>query len=166
MVKKSIVEEEEKLYKLAEKAIKVRVKCKMCADCCKRNPLILTPSEAKRIDLYCLKHYGFRAMNYMERIGKTFYFRVAFPNNQCFFLRGNKCGIYPVRPFYCRTYPVLFVPHVLCSEEYRGLLGAYFRFACGNGAVYTVKKDDWYKITDLRMALLKKIEDGVFEWEE
>jgi len=164
--KKSIVDEEVELYKLAKKAIKKRVECKICGTCCKRNPLILTPMEAKRIDLYCMDKFGFRAMDYMKRIEKTFYFEVDFPNNQCFFLRGNKCEIYPVRPFYCRTYPVLFVPHIFIGEEFREERGGYYIFACENETVYKVDKKRWWIITERRLAFLKKVEKGVFEWEE
>lgn len=103
---KKLTEADAKLYKYAEKHINVLSPCNNCGYCCRNNRILVTLPEIIRI----LK---FTEMDFDDVfIIEDNNLSVAIRKNDegyCMFRAEGKCTIYPVRPFQCMTYPVLFV---------------------------------------------------------
>lgn len=116
--------------------------CQACGQCCKgfdTGEIFLFKKDVKRI----FKHYDLRTSHEKEefalthfkiiedsfkskqkgtkkQLRKRFYTLglkiIAHPNDRCIFLNDDdRCSIYPIRPFQCRSYP--FWRIVLTDEE-------------------------------------------------
>jgi len=150
------------LYEYAERNIKVIEPCKRCTECCKRSGQIATVFEIDRIvEFLNVESNSFSEQIIIKGVSFVFY-RFKKVDFGCPFLDGNVCRIYSVRPFQCRTYPVIaFVKHPLPTDtgykyipEYKGTKKHYSYFACGNGAIYAIKAKKLRKLVEKRIRFL------------
>ncbi|MBN1682884.1 YkgJ family cysteine cluster protein [Candidatus Bathyarchaeota archaeon] len=72
-----------------------------CILCCKNTEMPLTISDVERI----LKK-GYKFQDFAVRINRETKLRNV--DNVCFFLRGNRCKIYSIRPEGCKLYPLIY----------------------------------------------------------
>jgi Fe-S-cluster containining protein len=98
----------------------LRFKCLApdCVDCCsgKRGPgyVWLNFNEMHAIAEFLGKPFEMFTRNYVRQVGNK-YSLIEKPNDDCVFLKDGGCGIYPVRPTQCRTYP--FWHEVMAGEN-------------------------------------------------
>ncbi len=88
----------------------LRFECTQCGDCCSGDPgyVWATKEEINRISKFLGRTDGWLDSKHLRRVG----FRYSLTERRdgdCIFLKreGGKvmCGIYPVRPLQCRTWP-------------------------------------------------------------
>ncbi|HID17451.1 TPA: YkgJ family cysteine cluster protein [Candidatus Bathyarchaeota archaeon] len=72
-----------------------------CAKCCFKTKMLLTLNDVKRIE-----KLGFKRVSFVTE-GEG-WLRLKNRGGKCFFLKGNKCSIYPWRPAGCRLYPLIY----------------------------------------------------------
>lgn len=96
----------------------LRFKCTGCGKCCTGAPgyVWVTEKEIEEIASYLnisIQEFG---RKYLRRVGNRYSLTERSKTYDCVFLEnGTKCGIYPVRPTQCRTFP--FWPDLLKSEK-------------------------------------------------
>jgi len=97
---------------MAEKWYKdgLRFECTQCGNCCSGDPgyVWATKEEIKRISEFLGRTDGWLDAKHLRRVGLR-YSLTERRDGDCIFLKreGGKsmCGIYPVRPLQCRTWP-------------------------------------------------------------
>ncbi|MFO0973201.1 MAG: YkgJ family cysteine cluster protein [Phycisphaerae bacterium] len=88
----------------------LRFECTQCGNCCTGPPgyVFLTLAEIKRIAEFLGRTDGTLAAGDLRRVGGR-YSLTERKNGDCTFLRAENgrrmCGIYPVRPLQCRSWP-------------------------------------------------------------
>ncbi len=107
-------------------------RCTGCSECCRgmadgSNQVLVGADEIRRI----IESTGLKweeiAEPYPEFIETAGGNRITFAwclrrnGDHCTFLDGNRCTIYPVRPWICRTYPFMLTCEGLRTGECRGL---------------------------------------------
>ncbi len=101
----------------------LRFACTQCGNCCTGPPgyVFVTPAEIERIAAFLGRAVGRLGAEEVRRVGRRFSLTER-PNGDCIFLRseGGKriCGIYPVRPLQCRTWP-FWDANLDCAESWR-----------------------------------------------
>jgi hypothetical protein len=84
--------------------------CTQCGNCCSGDPgyVWATKSEIARISAFLGRTDGSLDKAHLRRVG-LYYSLTEKPNGDCVFLKRENgktmCGIYPVRPLQCRTWP-------------------------------------------------------------
>ena len=96
--------------------------CQQCGDCCAgRGGIFVRPEEVTAMAaLLEMDETEFRS-RYLEStpLGT----RLAIEDGVCVFLRDNRCGVHPVKPFICRQWP--YLPALLVdAEEFEAAKGA------------------------------------------
>lgn len=103
---KLLIEADARLHRFAKNYINVLSPCNNCGYCCKNSRILVTIPEMVRI----LK---FTEMNFDDVfVIESNNLSVSIKSSDkgyCIFRSGGKCAIYPIRPFQCMTYPVVFV---------------------------------------------------------
>ncbi|MBJ7449113.1 MAG: YkgJ family cysteine cluster protein [Parachlamydiales bacterium] len=107
-----IIEEKKAWYKDG-----LPFKCTGCGKCCTGSPgyVFLKEHEIDVIAEYLglsLEEFG---RKYLRQIGHLYSLKEIGKENDCIFLKDNKCQIYPVRPTQCKTFP--FWPRVLKDKK-------------------------------------------------
>lgn len=91
--------------------------CTRCGRCCEGPGdyfVFLTADEAERIRAYRGLSTGWFRRRYLRRHGDGQLVLASGSDARCIFLDAEgQCGIYPVRPLQCRTYP--FWPEIVAS---------------------------------------------------
>ena len=88
----------------------LRFDCTQCGNCCSGDPgyVWATKEEIKLISKFLGQDNGWLDKKHLRRVGLR-YSLTEKPDGDCIFLKreGGKtmCGIYPVRPLQCRTWP-------------------------------------------------------------
>ncbi len=88
----------------------LRFECTQCGNCCSGDPgyVWATKEEVRRIATFLGRSDGRLNGKHLRRVGLR-YSLTEKDNGDCIFLKrdGDKtlCGIYPVRPLQCRTWP-------------------------------------------------------------
>jgi len=88
----------------------LRFECTQCGNCCSGDPgyVWATKEEIRRISEFLGRDDGWLDKAHLRRVGLR-YSLTEKPDGDCIFLKrenGNTmCGIYPVRPLQCRTWP-------------------------------------------------------------
>jgi len=93
-------------------------RCTGCGDCCRRcsedsDLVMVSPVEVRRIATARAQSPDEIAEPFPESLdlgnGTTLTFEWALKRSDqhCLFLEGNRCAIYPHRPWICRTYPFM-----------------------------------------------------------
>jgi Fe-S-cluster containining protein len=107
-------------------------RCKCCSECCRgmadgSNLVLVGPDEIRRImDATGLKWEEI-AEPYPEFIETAAGNRITLAwclrrnGDSCTFLDGDRCTVYPVRPWICRTYPFMLTCEGLQTGECQGL---------------------------------------------
>lgn len=72
-----------------------------CSLCCRETEMPLT-----RLDIGRIVKLGFNLNDFAVKSAHSW--RLRNVNGRCFFLEGNKCGIYRFRPYGCRLYPLVY----------------------------------------------------------
>lgn len=98
---------------------RLRFSCTGCGDCCTGTTddcVAVDREEQKRIQKHLGISWAWFRRRYVERVMGQFDSLVSRPDGACVFLDDEKrCGIYPVRPAQCRTYP--FWPEIVFHES-------------------------------------------------
>jgi hypothetical protein len=88
----------------------LRFACTQCGNCCSGDPgyVWATKEEIRRISEFLGRDDGWLGKIHLRRVGLR-YSLTEKPDGDCVFLRRENgrtmCGIYPVRPLQCRTWP-------------------------------------------------------------
>lgn len=94
--------------------------CQKCSSCCRHEPgaVFLRKGESEKIAAFL----GIGVRDFYRSFCRLLWSgegdRVSLrekSNYDCIFWKENGCGIYPVRPIQCQTYP--FWPHILESPS-------------------------------------------------
>jgi Fe-S-cluster containining protein len=97
---------------------RLRFACSGCGACCSGGPdyhVYLDPREAERIRRHLGLSGAWFRRRYLRRTSEGELILSHGGADRCVFLRpDNRCGIYPVRPLQCRTYP--FWPEIMRSR--------------------------------------------------
>jgi Fe-S-cluster containining protein len=101
------------------RSAQLRFGCTGCGDCCTGSSddcVAVDREEQERIRAYLGLSRAWFRRRYVESVEGQFESLVGRPGGGCVFLDAEKrCGIYPVRPRQCRTYP--FWPELVSSES-------------------------------------------------
>jgi len=94
----------------------LRFECSGCGRCCGGEPgyVWLGKEEIRTI----ARFLKMPQTEFLKRYCRRVLLRISLrerANGDCVFLTANKCAIYPVRPWQCRSFP--FWPHVLSSPD-------------------------------------------------
>ena len=151
--------------------IEVVKDCKQCGECCKNKKICLTLTEVGKIEEFTKKPYKSFAKVVYQSVGSFKLPQIVLKRRgeDCWFLKDGKCGIHPVKPLQCRTYPVLF-NHVILEElkklGYCWEEGEYYYFKCVNesGMIVRVKKGDFERGCEIREKILEEEYVKIFEW--
>ncbi len=82
-------------------------KCELCGDCCRDRVIVLYEEDVKRLEE--AGHSGFyEPTSQLERrlTGAPFKMKLK-GDGSCFFLEGDRCTVYELRPDTCRRYPFI-----------------------------------------------------------
>lgn len=94
-------------------------KCTQCGACCSGGPeyqVWLEEDESEKIRKFLGLSRSWLFRRYMARLADGELVLRSEPNGDCVFLDGEgRCGIYPVRPRQCSTYP--FWPEVVTTSR-------------------------------------------------
>lgn len=88
----------------------LRFECTQCGNCCSGDPgyVWATKEEIKRIAKFLGRSDHWLDKKHLRRVGFR-YSLTERPDGDCIFLKREDgktyCGIYPVRPLQCRTWP-------------------------------------------------------------
>jgi len=94
--------------------------CTQCGNCCSGDPgyVWATKEEIRRISAFLGRNDGWLESEHLRRVGGR-YCLTEKKDGDCIFLRRENgksmCGIYPVRPLQCRTWP--FWPENLATQK-------------------------------------------------
>ncbi len=115
---------------LAARILEIGFRCLKCAECCRSacgdNTVTIFPSEIRKIS----QNKGLPQQDFVipmpsqdrDKEGNIHTFEwVLKRNNDCIFLKNNKCEIYPYRPHICITYPFYLLDGELQVSECRGI---------------------------------------------
>ncbi len=84
--------------------------CTQCGNCCSGEPGFVwaTKEEIRRISEFLGRDDGWLSKTHLRRVGLR-HSLTEKPDGDCIFLKRENgksmCGIYPVRPLQCRTWP-------------------------------------------------------------
>ncbi len=98
----------------------LKFSCTQCGNCCSGDPgyVWATKEEIARIAAFLGRTDGWLDREHLRRVGLRFSLTEK-PGGDCVFLKRENgkamCGIYPVRPLQCRTWP--FWNEILESPE-------------------------------------------------
>lgn len=95
--------------------------CKRCARCCGGKLITLYPSDIDRIKPK-IKDSFYQETSFLEQIVTGSKIKMRMKRGKCFFLEGNHCKIYDVRPNTCRRHPFLVTDkYLLVSSTCKGI---------------------------------------------
>ncbi len=93
--------------------------CTQCGRCCETAGeyyVFLAPAESERIRAYLKLSMRWFRQRYLDRLDSGETVLAATSDDRCIFLAGDgRCGVYPVRPLQCSTYP--FWPELVGSRR-------------------------------------------------
>lgn len=106
------------LESLTQEIERIGFRCTGCGECCRScsedsDLVMVSPAEIARIATARSMRPEEIAEPYPESIDLgnrttlTFEWALKRNDDQCTFLKGNRCTIYPDRPWICRTYPFM-----------------------------------------------------------
>ena len=133
--------------------------CSMCGACCRFKRICVTEDEAKQISQYLGVPMSQFLHEEMVEICGNVYRQLVLnqnPDESCIFLgRDNRCRIYPVRPFQCKTYPILFIGSALELLKPEILPDGTMIFWCvTKECAYAIKKRDFIRFSEARTRYL------------
>jgi len=110
----------------------VSFRCTRCAVCCgdteiRKRHILLLAKDAETISKAVLKPVESFATEVKVCKPYVYEMRKTGQKGKCFFLKGENCSIYGLRPLVCRFYPFELTatkegrPRFLCAEECPGL---------------------------------------------
>lgn len=88
----------------------LQFRCTQCGNCCSGAPgyVYITPAEIERVAAFLQIEDGRLPPSHLRRVGNRFSL-TELDNGDCIFLKNENgkrtCGVYPVRPLQCRTWP-------------------------------------------------------------
>jgi Fe-S-cluster containining protein len=96
-------------------------RCHRCGACCQGEGMrvLVYPAEVRAISWFSGLYWDEVAEPYPEEINLspgircTFEWALRIIEGRCIFLEGNRCRVYPFRPWICRTYPFVLDGSVL-----------------------------------------------------
>lgn len=86
----------------------LRFKCTECGKCCTGGPGVINIQEEeieKAAQYLNMSVSNFKKIYVKNRDNQNQLIQIRSQNYDCVFLKDKKCGIYPVRPSQCRTFP-------------------------------------------------------------
>lgn len=88
--------------------------CQQCGDCCAgRGGIFVRPEEVTAIAAHLEMDEEEFCGRFLE--SSSLGTRLAIADGVCVFLKDNRCGVHPVKPFICRQWP--YLPALLVDEE-------------------------------------------------
>jgi len=91
--------------------------------------------------------------------GRVFILKIV--SNRCIFLENKRCVIHKVKPFQCKTYPILYTYAALRSRVFKGLAQTieedYLVFSCENEHVKIIRVSDFIRQTEERLLYLRSV---------
>ena len=132
---------------------KVRIisPCAKCGLCCIEKNVFITVDELRRIKEYTGMDIDEFAEVYHSPLGVVTILLKKDWYGRCIFLKNSLCSIHEVKPFQCRTYPVIYSPMIAPVEVREGVY--VFRCASGN-MVVEVDADYFWEETKRRTRYL------------
>jgi len=125
--------------------------CNQCGKCCYGKEILITPEEAEIISNVVNKSVQEFA------IPKEKVFMLKTVNNHCIFLENKRCVIHAVKPFQCKTYPIIYHYLALTSSVFEGVQGDNLVFSCKNGHTKIIRFTDFLQQTEERLAYLRSV---------
>jgi len=132
--------------------------CSQCGKCCYNRIIMITPEEAKAISDLTNKQIEEFAISK----GRVFVLKTV--REHCIFLKDKRCVIHEVKPFQCKTYPIIYnYMAVAASKVYRGAIRTldenYLVFSCEseNGHVKAISFRTFIRQTEERLQYLKSV---------
>ncbi|MCG8409404.1 MAG: YkgJ family cysteine cluster protein [Phycisphaerales bacterium] len=90
----------------------LRFKCTQCGNCCTGSPgyVYVTKKEVDQIAAFIGREGKGLTRKHLRKVGRRYSLTEDKTNGDCCFLKQTEngkrvCGIYPVRPLQCRTWP-------------------------------------------------------------
>lgn len=117
---------------LADEIMTIGFRCTGCGACCREvsagsNTVMVAPSEVRAVAEAAGLPFSAVAEPYPEHIERedgtfyTFDWCLRREGGRCLFLKGQRCSVYRVRPWICRTYPFMLDGDRLIVSECPGL---------------------------------------------
>jgi len=125
--------------------------CKQCGECCRNREIRITPDEARAISEHLRKPID----DFSSVVGPVLQLKQV--DERCIFLENNKCKIHAVKPFQCKTYPIIYHHLALSSEVFKGLQVDYLVFSCKNGHTKIIRFSDFMQQTEERLRYLRSV---------
>jgi len=129
--------------------------CEQCGKCCHDKEIRITPDEAEIISVAANKPIE----EFAIQKGRVFILKTI--NNHCIFLKNKRCAIHKVKPFQCKTYPIIYHHLALKSKVFKGfawtLETKYLVFACENGHAKIIDIFEFMQRTAKRFLYLKEV---------
>jgi len=131
-------------------SVRIVSPCVKCGKCCIGRTIFITIEELKRIREYTKMNIDEFAEVHHSPLGIVTIVLKQDRYGRCVFLRNSLCSIHEVKPFQCRTYPVIYSPLILPEERD----GKYI-FRCTSGKmVVEVKVHHFWEETKRRTRYL------------
>ncbi len=139
------------LSELLEK-IKIIRDCDRCGRCCYCKKIYVTEEELNEIREY-VNNTGLE-IEFYEVEGIHIVLKQK-EDGSCIFLQDHECLIQPVKPFQCRTYPVIYSPAALVVSDIR-ITKNLLTFLCQSGkCAYSVEISDFIEGCRARVEYLE-----------
>lgn len=123
--------------------------CRQCGECCNRY-IRITPEEARAIS----KALNKPIEEFAHPIFAGTVYELEHREGKCIFLNDNRCLIHNIKPFQCKTYPIIYNELALLFDEFKGILGDYLIFSCRNGHTKMIAVNEFLEKVDQRIKYL------------
>ena len=94
-----------RLFRSAAVEVEKQIDCTSCANCCRETRVHISPAEIEAIARQLAVPPAQVIAQYTEPDGEEGGRMLRQTGNECVFLSGNVCTIYPARPGACRDFP-------------------------------------------------------------
>jgi len=125
-----LVKIDSNLRELAIKNMSYVEPCHFCGFCCQNRRILVTIPEIKRILTYTGETFDNVFKIEDNELSISIKTKEIDGEEYCVFYENGKCSIYPVRPFQCLSYPIIFNVFYDKLPTYWRVERGYFYFRC------------------------------------